>query len=45
MQWVLDNWLLLLFGGGMVLMHLFGHGKHGKTGDMPPKDKPSGDPS
>jgi hypothetical protein len=25
MQWILENWLLLV-GGGMVAMHLFGHG-------------------
>lgn len=31
MQWILDNWLLLLLGGGMVAMHLFGHG-HGGHG-------------
>lgn len=27
MQWVLGNWALLLAGGGMVAMHLFGHGR------------------
>lgn len=32
MQWIIDNWLLLLFGGGIIVMHLFGHGGHGKTG-------------
>ncbi len=32
MQWLLDNWILVLFGGGMIAMHLFGHGKHGKHG-------------
>lgn len=26
MQWILGNWMLLLVGGGMVAMHLFGHG-------------------
>lgn len=31
MQWVLDNWLILLFVGGMAAMHLFGHG-HGGHG-------------
>lgn len=31
MQWVIDNWILLLFGGGMIAMHLFGHG-HGGHG-------------
>ncbi len=32
MQWLLDNWVVVLFGGGMIAMHLFGHGKHGKHG-------------
>ncbi len=32
MEWVLDNWFLLLFGGGMIAMHLFGHGGHGGHG-------------
>lgn len=31
MQWIAVNWLLLLLGGGMVAMHLFGH-SHGKKG-------------
>jgi len=31
MQWVTENWLILLLGGGMVAMHLFGH-KHGHKG-------------
>lgn len=35
MAWISENWLLLLFIGGMVAMHLFGHGhgghKHGKN--------------
>lgn len=31
MQWVIDNWLLVLLGGGMLAMHLFGHGHgHGR---------------
>jgi len=29
MQWVIDNWILLVFGGAMVAMHLFGHRGHG----------------
>jgi hypothetical protein len=29
MQWVLDNWVWILFGGGMIAMHMFGHGGHG----------------
>ena len=31
MQWVFENWLVLLVGGGMIAMHLFGHG-HGHKG-------------
>ncbi len=29
MQWVQENWIWILLGGGMIAMHLFGHGKHG----------------
>ncbi len=32
MQWVLDNWVWILLGGGMLAMHLFGHGGHGGHG-------------
>lgn len=32
MQWLLDNWILVLLGGGMVAMHLFGHGHGGHGG-------------
>ncbi|VAW17386.1 hypothetical protein MNBD_ALPHA09-1715 [hydrothermal vent metagenome] len=32
MQWVLDNWIWLVFGGGMAAMHLVGHGKRGGHG-------------
>lgn len=43
MQWIIDNWLLLLIGGGMVAMHLFGHGGHGghggKGADVQPDDE------
>ncbi len=31
MQWILDNWLLVLLVGGMIVMHL-GHGMHGGKG-------------
>ncbi len=31
MQWVIENWILVLVGGGMLAMHLFGHG-HGHKG-------------
>ena len=30
MQWLLDNWIWILLGGGVIAMHLFGHGGHGK---------------
>ncbi len=32
MQWVLENWIWILFGGGMIVMHLVGHGGHGGHG-------------
>jgi len=32
MQWLVDNWILVLLGGGMIAMHLFGHGRHGGHG-------------
>lgn len=35
MEWLSENWVLVLLFGGMAAMHLFGHGhgghKHGKT--------------
>jgi len=27
--WLVENWVWLLFGGGMIAMHLFGHKGHG----------------
>jgi len=32
MEWINENWIWLLLGGGMIGMHLFGHGKHGHGG-------------
>ena len=32
MEWFSENWVWLLFFGGMVAMHLFGHGGHGGHG-------------
>ncbi|MBI1220769.1 MAG: hypothetical protein GC186_19750 [Rhodobacteraceae bacterium] len=32
MQWILDNWLIVLLFGGMAAMHLFGHGHGGHSG-------------
>ncbi|SDJ46790.1 hypothetical protein [Salipiger marinus] len=35
MEWIIENWILVLVIGGMAAMHLFGHGhgrhKHGKA--------------
>ena len=35
MEWLSENWVLVLLFGGMAAMHLFGHGhgghKHGKS--------------
>lgn len=48
MSFFAENWLVLLFGGGMLALHLFGHG-HG--GNIKAQDRvnsptePSGDPS
>jgi len=47
MQWVIDNWILLVFGGAMVAMHLFGHrghGGHGKDRRPDQDDAPSKSP-
>lgn len=32
MQWIMENWLILLFAAGTVGMHLFGHRHGGKGG-------------
>lgn len=32
MQWLADNWIVVLLVGGMAAMHLFGHGGHGGHG-------------
>jgi len=54
MQWITDNWVLLLFGGGMIAMHLFGHGHGGHGGHggcgkhkakQTPKPDDAGEPS
>jgi hypothetical protein len=30
MQWLTENWVIVLFGAGMLGMHFFGHGRgHG----------------
>lgn len=32
MNWLAENWIWVLLGGGMVAMHLFGHRGHGGHG-------------
>tara|TARA_R110002073_G_scaffold20605_1_gene73524 strand:+ start:11 stop:202 length:192 start_codon:yes stop_codon:yes gene_type:complete len=33
MQWIIENWLLVLVGAALIGMHLFGHGhSHGRKG-------------
>ena len=41
MQWIVENWLLLAVGGGMIAMHLFGHGHGHKGGDKSTHDVPT----
>ena len=48
MQWIIDNWLVLLLGGGMIAMHLFGHGRGGHGGHgkhKPEQDAKAGNPA
>lgn len=46
MQWLADNWLVLLLFVGMLAMHLFGHGhgSHGGCGTTrgKPEDRAAG---
>jgi len=32
MEWIAENWLLIVLIGGMLAMHLFGHGHGGHGG-------------
>jgi hypothetical protein len=32
MEWLSQNWVWVLFGVGMIAMHMFGHGGHGGHG-------------
>lgn len=32
MEWLSQNWIWVLFGVGMIAMHMFGHGGHGGHG-------------
>ncbi len=41
MAWLADNWVWLIFGGGMVAMHMFGHGSHGSREKDGSQDKNS----
>lgn len=47
MQWIVDNWLILLLVGGMLAMHMFGHGHgrggHGGDGGVQGRRSSSGD--
>ena len=29
MEWLLSNWIWIVFGGAMIAMHMFGYGGHG----------------
>lgn len=40
MQWMLDNWVWILLGVGMVAMHMFGHGGHGRRRDDTARAEP-----
>ncbi|MGJ5619103.1 hypothetical protein [Sulfitobacter sp. MF3-043] len=42
MQWIIENWLLVLVGGALIGMHLFGHG-HGHGGKKSGHDYASHD--
>lgn len=42
MEWLLQNWVWVLFFAGMVAMHMFGHGGHGGHGGHSDGDR-SGD--
>ncbi|KKM71747.1 hypothetical protein LCGC14_1427490 [marine sediment metagenome] len=32
MQWVIDNWIWIALGVGVIALHMFGHGGHGGHG-------------
>ena len=40
MQWLSENWFLVVLFGGMGAMHLFGHGKGGHGCCGPAKKQP-----
>ncbi len=33
MEWLAENWFWVLIGIGFIVMHMFGHGGHGKPND------------
>lgn len=37
MEWLIENWVLVLVFGGMAAMHLFGHGHGGHKHDKSAK--------
>ncbi len=41
MQWVIDNWIWIVFGLAFIGMHMFGHG-HGSHAKAAGKDEPAG---
>lgn len=41
MEWFSENWVWVLFIGGMIAMHMFGHGGHGGHGGRD-DEKPAG---
>ena len=41
MEWLSENWVWVLFGGGFIAMHMFGHGGHGRGGHRE-EEKPAG---
>ena len=42
MEWFSQNWVWVLFFGGMIAMHMFGHGGHGGHGGGHTDAKPAG---
>ena len=44
MEWILANWLWILFGIAFVGMHLFMHGGHGGHGDRVEEEAGKGKP-
>ena len=45
MQWIVDNWVIMLLVGGMLDMHLFGHGHGGHEKQKSKKSTKVDDPA